>query len=435
MIVGDGTTDPVAESGATLRTSIGVGTGDSPQFAEIELSHGSDNTLTASSGELSIEGNVLYRAGGTDMIVADGGTGAGTFTDGGILFGNGTDAIEASAVLAAGEILIGDGSGQPAILDVGSAAGITVLGTVATGTWQGTAIAQDYIADDAIGDDHLDPMFMSSMTSGAALDGLDLVLLRDPGVGLKSHPLTDFATLFAGTGMTATSAVMDVIGGDGITANSDDIAITPVQTTISSVKNNSLVIGGNSQNNTIDFGTDDEILFDIDNTEKFKVTAAGVNVTGDMAATGAVTGTSSNFSSDRRFKKNITPVASALEKLSKLNPVNYDWRRDEFKERGFSDKKQWGFIAQEIEKVMPELVREDKNGYLSLNYNGVIPLLTKAMQEQQTEMEKQQKEIDELKAQLQSIMKMLDNDMSDKTDDKKADDNKKPVKLSMATVK
>ena len=135
------------------------------------------------------------------------------------------------------------------------------------------------------------------------------------------------------------------------------------------------------------------------------------------------------------YKKNITPVTGALEKLSKLNPVNYDWRRDEFKERGFSDKKQWGFIAQEIEKVMPELVHEDKNGYLTLNYTGVIPLLTKAMQEQQTEMEKQQKEIDQLKAQLQSIMKMLDNDMSDKTDDKKADDNKKPVKLSMATVK
>ena len=139
--------------------------------------------------------------------------------------------------------------------------------------------------------------------------------------------------------------------------------------------------------------------------------------------------------SDRRYKKNITTVTSALEKLSKLNPVNYDWRIDEFPHKGFEDKKQWGFVAQEIEKVMPELVREDKNGYLKLNYTGVIPLLTKAMQEQQTEMEKQQKEIDQLKAQLQSIMKMLDNDMSDKTDDKKADDNKKPVKLSMATVK
>ena len=47
----------------------------------------------------------------------------------------------------------------------------------------------------------------------------------------------------------------------------------------------------------------------------------------------------------------------------------------------------------------------------------------------------EQKEIDELKAQLELIMKMMQSDMSDKTDDKKADDNEKPVKLSMATVK
>ena len=86
-------------------------------------------------------------------------------------------------------------------------------------------------------------------------------------------------------------------------------------------------------------------------------------------------------------------------------------------------------------KINLKLGGEDKNGYLKLNYTGVIPLLTKAMQEQQTEMEKQQKEIDQLKAQLEMIMKMMQSDMSDKTDNKKAENNEKPVKLSMATVK
>ena len=84
---------------------------------------------------------------------------------------------------------------------------------------------------------------------------------------------------------------------------------------------------------------------------------------------------------------------------------------------------------------MPELVHEDMNGYQSLNYVGVIPLLTKAMQEQQTQMEKQQKEIDELKAQLEMIMKMMQSDMSDKTDDKKDSNKDEVVKLSMATEK
>jgi hypothetical protein len=79
IIVGDGGGDPVAESGATLRTSIGVGTGDSPQFTAIEVGAASDTTLArASAGNLTVEGNALYRAGGTDVAIADGGTGAGT---------------------------------------------------------------------------------------------------------------------------------------------------------------------------------------------------------------------------------------------------------------------------------------------------------------------------------------------------------------------
>ena len=78
IIVGNGTTW-VAESGATARTSLGLGTGNSPQFTAIELGAASDTTLArASAGDMSIEGNLVYRAGGTDVPIADGGTGAST---------------------------------------------------------------------------------------------------------------------------------------------------------------------------------------------------------------------------------------------------------------------------------------------------------------------------------------------------------------------
>jgi len=165
------------------------------------------------------------------------------------------------------------------------------------------------------------------------------------------------------------------------------------------------------------------------NLDLMTLTSAGV------AFTGTLTLNASDVTSDARYKKNITPVSDAQDKLSELNPVNYDMRGDAFPSKGFNDKKQWGFIAQEVEKIMPELIHADKDGYRSMNYTGIIPLLTKAVQEQQTEMDKQQKEIDQLKAQLEMIMKMMQSDMSEKTDDKKADDNEKPVKLSMATVK
>ena len=131
MIVGDGTTDPVAESGATLRTSVGVGTGDSPQFTGIELGHASDTTIVrASSGDITIEGNAVYRAGGTDVPVADGGTGASSLTDGGVLLGSGTGAVTAMAVLADGEMIVGDGTTDPV-----AESGATLRTSIGLGTF------------------------------------------------------------------------------------------------------------------------------------------------------------------------------------------------------------------------------------------------------------------------------------------------------------
>jgi hypothetical protein len=145
MIVGDGTTDPVAESGTTLRTSVGVGTGDSPQFTAVNIGHATDTTVArSSSGNISVEGNLVYRAGGTDVPVADGGTGASTLADGHVLLGSGTGAITPLDVTTDGAILIGDGSGDPTTLDVGSSTAITILGTIATGVWQGDDVGVAY---------------------------------------------------------------------------------------------------------------------------------------------------------------------------------------------------------------------------------------------------------------------------------------------------
>ena len=78
------------------------------------------------------------------LAVGKGGTGATSLTDGGVLLGSGTAAITATAVLGDGVILIGDASGDPTTLDVGSSSGITILGTIATGVWQGTDVGVAY---------------------------------------------------------------------------------------------------------------------------------------------------------------------------------------------------------------------------------------------------------------------------------------------------
>lgn len=75
VTVGQGGTG--ATTAANAATNLGLGTGDSPQFTAINLGHVSDTTITrVSAGVISVEGNTIYAAGGTDVAIADGGTGA-----------------------------------------------------------------------------------------------------------------------------------------------------------------------------------------------------------------------------------------------------------------------------------------------------------------------------------------------------------------------
>ena len=105
-----------AASEATNDYALWVDAGTTRIDGDIELGNATDTTLArASAGDVSIEGNIIYRAGGTDVPVTDGGTGASSLTDGGILMGSGTGAITAMSVLTDGQMIVGDGSGDPAL--------------------------------------------------------------------------------------------------------------------------------------------------------------------------------------------------------------------------------------------------------------------------------------------------------------------------------
>lgn len=121
--------------------------------------------------------------------------------------------------------------------------------------------------------------------------------------------------------------------------------------------------------------------------------------------------------SDRKLKNNIEPFTNALDKLLLLKPSTYVFRKDEFKAMNLPEGNQIGLIAQELETVFPELVREvpgldlfDENGKVSgklpslksVNYEGLIPVLIAAVQEQQKQINEQQATIAELKRHLPS---------------------------------
>jgi hypothetical protein len=105
-------------------------------------------------------------------------------------------------------------------------------------------------------------------------------------------------------------------------------------------------------------------------------------------------------SSDLRFKTNITPIENPLQKVLQLRGVNFDWNKNAFPERSFSESKAIGFIAQEVENVLPEVVQTEKTveGYKAVQYDKVVALLVEAIKEQQ-------KQIDGLKLELKKQRK------------------------------
>jgi hypothetical protein len=129
-----------------------------------------------------------------------------------------------------------------------------------------------------------------------------------------------------------------------------------------------------------------------------------LDVVGEVNSSGNMTAPAFNPTSDARLKRNIQPITNALDVVHQLRPVSYEKRAD-LKSNDYS-MKQMGFIAQELESVLPNSVHTGKSAdaIKSVDYMSIIPVLTKALQEQQgliakqqELVAKQQQEIDELK--------------------------------------
>ena len=78
--------------------------------------------------------------------------------------------------------------------------------------------------------------------------------------------------------------------------------------------------------------------------------------------------------------------------LDSLHAYTYQWK-DESKGK----EEQIGFLAQELEKLYPQLVKTDENGMKSVAYQNMVPILLQAIKEQEAAIKQQQKEIEELK--------------------------------------
>ena len=118
-------------------------------------------------------------------------------------------------------------------------------------------------------------------------------------------------------------------------------------------------------------------------SDAFKVMFNGdTTVSNDLTVSGDVV-----ISSDARLKSNIVSLGSTLSKLLQIDGKSYEMK----------GKQKIGVLAQEIKEVFPELVSEDDNEMLAVNYQGLVPVLINALKEQQSE-------IDELKEMVQLLV-------------------------------
>ncbi|MFZ4712483.1 MAG: tail fiber domain-containing protein [Bacteriovoracaceae bacterium] len=107
-----------------------------------------------------------------------------------------------------------------------------------------------------------------------------------------------------------------------------------------------------------------------------------LDVTGTVHATGAATfdsgisTTTVTYTSDRRLKTNIESLPQSLEKILNLKGVMFDW-----KNQTIDSEKQIGFIAQDVQKQFPELVRQREDGFLGINYAALVSPIVEAIKE------------------------------------------------------
>ena len=199
----------------------------------------------------------------------------------------------------------------------------------------------------------------------------------------------DTLTLVAGTNITITTDAAT----DSITINSaasdnifKNIVVSGEPGTITADSNSDTLtfVGGASIDITSDPNTDSISIASTDTlstvtyrgaTTSTAVTfSGGINMSNSNITNGGIiTATEFNATSDMRLKDNITAVQNPLDILAAISGVQFNWKSN--------GKEAVGVLAQEIEKVLPQIVNTNADGYKAVSYDSLIPILIEAIKE------------------------------------------------------
>jgi hypothetical protein len=212
---------------------------------------------------------------------------------------------------------------------------------------------------------------------------------------------TTHAALSTGTFTTASNYSSVAMGENSIASGSRSFAAG--QNTIAS-DFASFVIGqynsSGSLSTSVDSFSTSAPAFVIGNgadssnkSDAFKVMFNGdATVSNDLTVSGDVV-----VSSDARLKSNIVSLGSTLSRILLIDGKSYEMK----------GKQKIGVLAQEIKEVFPELVSEDENEMLAVNYQGLVPVLINALKEQDERMKEQQSEIETYRDEVSELKEIV----------------------------
>tara|TARA_B100000035_G_scaffold46528_2_gene35302 strand:+ start:19087 stop:19830 length:744 start_codon:yes stop_codon:yes gene_type:complete len=129
------------------------------------------------------------------------------------------------------------------------------------------------------------------------------------------------------------------------------------------------------------------------------VKRGGATINGDMLVSGNISATGdvvAFVTSDGRLKDDQSPISGSLQKISTLDPVEFNWSEKQSTYVGHDI----GLIAQQVQAIAPEIVTERPDGYLAMKYDKMVPLLVGAIQDQQKIIDEMRAELDEIKSKI-----------------------------------
>jgi len=186
---------------------------------------------------------------------------------------------------------------------------------------------------------------------------------------------------FAGSGTGSSNIIIGNKAGYSLSNTSSNIFIGN-QAGYNETGSNKLIIENSSSTTPLVAGNFETNLF---------------HINGDLEALTV------NTPSDAALKQNIAQLTDVTEKLSLIRGVYFDWNLSENKGLLLKEGRQIGIIAQEIEKVYPELVMTNDQGYKMVDYSKLTPVLLEAIKEQQQQIDSFKAENIELRSELQSL--------------------------------